>query len=193
MIRINLLPFRVARTKENIRRQVSVFFLSIVLLLVVLFAVGMYLGSRVEALETKLSNLRQDIARHSEKARQVDILKKELADLKQKIRIIEELKGHRKKPPQILAEITERVVPGRMQLQEMSYDGTILTLKGIAMDNETIAVFMSRLEKSDKIDEVNLESARQATQYEVEMKSFGIKCKVADVIAIAAVNEKAEK
>jgi type IV pilus assembly protein PilN len=170
---------------------VSVFFLSIILLVVVLFTIGMYLGKRAEALETRLAKLRQDIARYSEKADQVDVLKKELADLNRKIEIIEELKGHRTKPPQILAEITERVVPGRMQLQEMSYDGSGLVLNGLAMDNETIAVFMSRLEKSEKIKQVNLESARQATQYEVEMKSFGIRCKVADSIAV--VSKKAEK
>jgi len=32
MIRINLLPFRAARKKENIRRQISVFVLSVVCL-----------------------------------------------------------------------------------------------------------------------------------------------------------------
>ena len=34
MIRINLLPFRSTRQKENIRRQLSVFLLSIILTLV---------------------------------------------------------------------------------------------------------------------------------------------------------------
>ncbi|HAR33905.1 MAG TPA: pilus assembly protein PilN, partial [Desulfobacter sp.] len=36
MIRINLLPFRLARKKENIRRQVSVFFLSLIFIFLAL-------------------------------------------------------------------------------------------------------------------------------------------------------------
>lgn len=191
MIRINLLPFRAARTKENIRRQVSVFLLSIVLLLVVLLAVNMFMGNRVKALETRLAGINEDIEHYSKRARQVDVLKKELADLEQKIAIIEQLKSHRTKPPRLLADITERVVPDRMQLEKMAYNGTELTLNGIAMDNETIAVFMSRLERSDKITDVTLENAKQTTQFDVEMKSFGIKCKMADASAVA--NEKAKK
>ena len=35
MIRINLLPFRAARKKENVRRQVSVFLLSLVLVVII--------------------------------------------------------------------------------------------------------------------------------------------------------------
>jgi type IV pilus assembly protein PilN len=191
MIRINLLPFRAARTKENIRRQVSVFSLSLVLLVVILLTFNMYLGGRMETLETRSSNLNKEIAVYAEKARQVDVLRKQLGDLEQKIQIIEQLKSHRTKPPLLLAELTERIVPGRMQIQKMAYDGSSLTLNGIAMDNETIAVFMSRLERSEKISDVTLENARQTTQYEVEMKSFGIKCKMAD--ASAAANEKAKK
>ncbi|MFO7861491.1 MAG: PilN domain-containing protein [Desulfosalsimonas sp.] len=191
MIRINLLPFRAARTKENIRRQVSVFLLSMVLLLLVLFAVNTYMGNRVGALETRLDSLNEDIDHYSKQARQVDVLKKELADLEQKILIIEQLKSHRTKPPLLLADLTERVVPERMQLQKMNYNGSELMLNGIAMDNETIAVFMSRLERSGKIVDVSLENAKQTTQYDVEMKSFGIKCKMADASAVA--NEKAKK
>ena len=35
MIRINLLPFRAARRRENVRRQTSIFFLSVVLVTIV--------------------------------------------------------------------------------------------------------------------------------------------------------------
>jgi type IV pilus assembly protein PilN len=36
MIRINLLPFRAARKKENIRRQLSIYVLSVVCLLLLM-------------------------------------------------------------------------------------------------------------------------------------------------------------
>lgn len=179
MIRINLLPFRAARTKENIRRQISVFFLSMILLALILSAGNMYLGNRVEALENRLSHIRQEIARYEEKARQVEIFRKELAELNKKIDIVNQLKSHRKEPPLLLAELTDLVVPGQMQIQKMRYNGKTLAIDGLAMDNETIAVFMRRLERSERIGEVNLVSAKQRVQYEVEMKDFGINCTVA--------------
>ena len=44
MIRINLLPFRSARKKENIRRQLSIFLLSLILAVVAIFGVNFFLG-----------------------------------------------------------------------------------------------------------------------------------------------------
>ncbi|MCF8024230.1 MAG: PilN domain-containing protein [Desulfobacteraceae bacterium] len=180
MIRINLLPFRAARTKENIRRQVSVFILSMILLIVILYGGNRYLGAQVDNLEDRLAGLKKDIARYEEKAEQVEELKKKLAELNKKIDIVNDLKAHREKPTLLLAEITELVVPSRMQLKKLNYSGNGLLLEGIAMDNETIAVFMKRLERSGKISDVDLSRARQTTEYDVEMKSFGINCKLAD-------------
>ncbi len=191
MIRINLLPFRAARTKENIRRQVSVFVLSMILLLVVLVMINFRLGGKVDALETELASIREDIKRYEEKAEQVDVIENKLEELKTKTKIVKELKENREAPPLLLAEITELVVPRRMQIKKMTYTRSGLGIEGIAMDNETVAVFMKRLEGSDKIVSVALGSARQTTEYDVEMKSFGINCRLADLSAGA--NEKAKK
>ena len=47
MIRINLLPFRTERKKENVRRQMSLFLLSLVLVLLVLFYYNFILNSKI--------------------------------------------------------------------------------------------------------------------------------------------------
>ncbi|MFP4159918.1 MAG: PilN domain-containing protein [Desulfobacterales bacterium] len=179
MIRINLLPFRAARTKENIRRQVSVFILSMILLLLILLGVNRYLGGQVDDKEDRLAGIEKDIERYEEKADEVDKLRKKLEELEKKIDIVDDLKASRDNPPLLLAEITERVVPERMQLKKMSYNGSNLALEGIAMDNETIAVFMKRLERSGKVSDVRLTNARQTTEYDIELKSFDIKCTLA--------------
>lgn len=191
MIRINLLPFRAARTKENIRRQVSVFFLSMILLLVILLTLNMYLGGKVNSLEDNLADIKKDIKRYEKKAEKVDEFKKKLAELEQKIEIVDQLKTHRKDPPQLLAAITELVVPDQMQMKKLSYNGNSLLIEGIAMDNETVAVFMKRLEQHERIADVQLQSARQATEYEIEMKRFGINCKLAE--SSNGANGKAKK
>jgi type IV pilus assembly protein PilN len=180
MIRINLLPFRAARTKENIRRQVSVFLLSVVLLLIVLVLVNGHLAGKVVQLEDKLGNLQAEVKVYEEKAKQVENFKRELEQLTKKIEIVNQLKDYRKDPPLLLADLTELVVPGRMQLSKMSFvSGQRVSLEGVAMDNETIAVFMRRLEQSGRFSSVRLARSVQQVVQNIDMKQFDITCQVA--------------
>ncbi|MBC2716769.1 MAG: pilus assembly protein PilN [Desulfobacteraceae bacterium] len=177
MIRINLLPYRAARSKENIRKQVSIFLLSFVLLIVVLGVFNSYLSSREEKLSNNLDNLKKEVAIYEEKARQVEEIKKKLDTLNKQIEIVNQLKEYREKPPKLLAKMTETIIPGRMQLTRLISDDANLTLEGVALDNETVAVFMLRLERSGLFSDVDLASSQQVNKYNVDMKQFNIKCK----------------
>jgi type IV pilus assembly protein PilN len=176
MIRINLLPYRAARSKENIRRQVSIFFLSLLLLLIILWVFNGFLGSRVKTYASRLENLKKEVKRYEEKAHQVEEIKQKLSALNKKIEIVNQLKIYRTIPPQLLAEMTEMVVPDRMQLTLMESSNNNVSLEGIALDNETIAMFMTRLERSSRFADVALKSAKQETQFNVDMKRFRIVC-----------------
>ncbi|MBS3757385.1 MAG: PilN domain-containing protein [Desulfobacterales bacterium] len=179
MIRINLLPYRAARTKENIRRQISVFSLSIVLIIILFWVFNGYLNGRIEKLSVKLDDLQKEVKRYEEKAKRVEEIKEKLASLNKKIEIVNQLKAFRKAPPKLLAEMTEKVVPDRMQLTKFSADKNSVSLEGMALDNETIAVFMTRLERSSLFNGVNLKSAKQETKFNIDMKNFNIVCKKA--------------
>jgi len=188
MIRINLLPYRAARSKENVRKQVSVFLLSFTLLIVVMVLFNGYLSSKKENLTNDLDRLKKEVAIYEAKAKLVDEIKKKLDTLNKQIEVVNQLKGHRDEPPILLAKITEMIVPGRMQLTRLTSDKGSLSLEGMSLDNETIAVFMLRLERSGLFTEVSLASSMQVNQYDVNMKQFVITCtkKVAEPVATAA-------
>jgi len=177
MIRINLLPYRAARSKENIRRQISVFLLSFVLLVIVLGVYNSHLSAKKNRLTENLDNLKKEVAVYEEKARQVEEIKSKLDTLNKQIEIVNQLKEYREKPPKLLAKMTEMVIPGRMQLTRLISDDANLTIEGDSLDNETIAVFMLRLERSGLFSDVVLESSKQVNKYNVDMKQFNIKCK----------------
>lgn len=179
MIRINLLPFRAARSKENIRRQLSVFLLSLSLLIVALVAINVFLGKKVKSSETRLESIKQQVRIYKKKAAKVEEFKKQLHVLNKKIEVVNQLKTHRKEPPLLLSAFTEMVVPGRMQITRLALNGDNFNVGGVALDNETIAVFMKRLERSKRFKSVVLTSSKQARQFNVEMKQFGIKCLMA--------------
>lgn len=177
MIRINLLPYRAARTKENIRKQVSVFILSFILLLVLLVVGQGLLSARTSRLSKELDGLKKEVAIYEEKAKQVEEFKKQLDLLDKQIKVVDQLKMKREEPPKLLAKITEMMIAGRMQLTKMKVDDTTVGLDGVAMDNTTIAEFMTRLERCGLFTDVKLASSKQMIQFDVEMKQFQIQCK----------------
>jgi type IV pilus assembly protein PilN len=179
MIRINLLPYRAARSKENIRKQISVFLLSFALLIIVLVVYNSHLSSKMEGLSSNLANLKKEVAIYEAKAKQVEEIKKKLDTLNKQIEIVNQLKEYREKPPKLLAKMTEMVISGRMQLTRLISDDSNLSLHGVALDNETIAVFMLRLERSGLFSGVVLASSKQINKYNVNMKQFNINCKKA--------------
>ena len=177
MIRINLLPYRAARTKENIRKQVSIFILSFILLLALLVVGQGILSARTNKLTNKLDGLKKEVAVYEEKAKQVEEYKKKLDLLEKQINVVDQLKTKREEPPKLLAKITEMMIAGRMQLTRMRVDDNVVDLDGEAMDNTTIAEFMTRLEKSGLFTDVKLASSKQMIKFDVEMKQFQIQCK----------------
>ena len=169
MIRINLLPYRAARSKENIRKQVSIFLLSFVLLIIVLVVYNSHLSSKKEGLANDLDNLKKEVAIYEAKAKQVEEIKKKLDTLNKQIEVVNQLKQYRESPPKLLAKITEVVISGRMQLTRLLSNAADLTLEGVALDNETIAVFMLRLERSGLFSNVILARSKQVKKYNVNM------------------------
>ena len=62
MIRINLLPFRAARKKENIRRQVSIVLLSLFLVILLMVYFNISLKNQIKALDAEVKSTKKQIA-----------------------------------------------------------------------------------------------------------------------------------
>lgn len=92
MIRINLLPFRLARKKENIRRQVSVFFLSLIFVFLAFGWVISTLNNKISLTQNETAQVRAESLMYKKKADKVTQIKKNLAILEEKLAIVENLK-----------------------------------------------------------------------------------------------------
>ena len=114
MIRINLLPFRAARTKENIRRQLSVFLLSFILTATGLYYFNLQLSTRIRTLEDDVAGTKLQITAYKKKAVEVDKLKKQLDTLEKKTEIVKNLELNRGEPVHLLTMMTDMVIEKRM-------------------------------------------------------------------------------
>ncbi len=93
MIKINLLPFRLARKKENIRRQISIFLLMIVLTCVGLYWYTVRVDNQIESIKSQTQQINTQIAKYKEKANRVSKIKKDLKTLNEKLEIVASLKA----------------------------------------------------------------------------------------------------
>ena len=69
MIKINLLPYRTARKKENIRRQVSIFFGLVVLTLTCLLYAWISLSREIAALDKDVKAAKAELLTYQETIR----------------------------------------------------------------------------------------------------------------------------
>jgi type IV pilus assembly protein PilN len=179
MIRINLLPFRAARKKENIRRQISIYVLSVVLLLVVIGFFFLRLTSTISSLETEKKQKKQELATYSKTIARIDEIKEKIEEIQAKLDVIKELEKNKTGPVRLLEEISAAVPKDRLYLSALAEKQGVLMLKGTATDNQTVALFMTNLEGQEHIKGVDLESTqlRNLKNVNLDVSEFVLNCK----------------
>ncbi len=178
MIRINLLPFRAARRKENIRRQVSVFVLLLIFFILALFYYNLLMNNTIARKRSEIKSVKKQIVLYKKKVNKVSSIKKKLKIMQQKFDIIKSLQAERRKPVELLDKMTGIIVPKRMWLTSLKTDNKNVKITGIAFDNKTVADFMTRLENSSLFSNVDLKNIRmKKIDKTIQMKAFEVLCR----------------
>lgn len=177
MIRINLLPYRAARKKENIRFQVNVFFGSIVFVGLLIFWSNSMLNGRIKDLNTEIRTTRDQVAKYQKINKEIADIKKNLALLEKKIEVINSLDNDRRAPVKNMDSLYTLLVEKRMWYTQIEERSDQVKISGIALDNQTVADYMTRIEKSDRFQNVKLASVKQYKmrgKEDVSLKQFEV-------------------
>jgi len=176
MIRINLLPFRSTRKKENIRRQLSIFLLSLILSLVAIFGVNLLLSSQIDDLNSRMTTAQAELQQYEKINRDIEEMKKKLDTLNKKMAVIRELETNRYEPVRLMDTLSQVIVEKRMWYTALDIKSELINISGIAMDDKTVADFMLRLEGSGLFSAVSLKTLKQIEVQKTTLKSFEIIC-----------------
>jgi type IV pilus assembly protein PilN len=194
MIRINLLPYRESRKKESVLRQINTFLTVFFVVFVILLCYSIWLGNKIDDLNTKITKTKTLLTQAEKQAKKVDQIKAELDKLGHKIEVIKSIEKNRRAPVILLENMTKMVAENtsistsdvsagndnkpvkRLWFTSFDASGKKVNITGIALDNKTIADFMSRLEDSKLYTNVNLITIKQQKTNNLNLKQFQIGC-----------------
>ena len=155
MIRINLLPVREERRKATAQRLG----LSLAAVLVgSLLLSGATHGTLLHQISSSRGLTQQtqaEIQRFEPQLKQVEQFKKTKAEIEQKLDVIQNLHDARSGPVHVLDELAANT-PDRIWVSKVNIHSGRLTLEGMSLDNELVALFLTSLEESPFFKNVEL-------------------------------------
>jgi type IV pilus assembly protein PilN len=193
MIRINLLPFRKARKKENVRQQISVYFLALIFLTLGMSYFAAALNRKIQDMDNHIKSSTHQLNELTVLTKEIDEIKKMLAIIKKKTEVIKNLELNRKSSVILLDTMTSMVIPGRMWFTSLSAISDTVEINGLALDNKTVADFMIQLEGSKLFSSVSLKTLKQQAIKDVVLKNFEITCRKIVVLDKEATEKAAKK
>ncbi len=178
MLKINLLPIRQLKKRAKARNQIVGFLVIFLAVIAVLAFVGVFQANSISSSKSNISDLEKEKAKYTPILAKIDKLKKDKAILENRIRIIKKLEKDSSLTVHILDEVANIIDNERMWLQSLNQQGGSLGMKGVALDNQTVAQFMNNLKASAFVRSVNLSSSSLKKISGKNFKSFSISCAV---------------
>jgi type IV pilus assembly protein PilN len=177
MIKINLLLARKEKKKVGMSKEIVVLILSVFLLLVLLVIVQWRIDKEKENTIAQISNTKKEITYYKSLIAEVDKAKVLQKTLQDKLNVINSLKKQKSSPSKVLDELSIDK-PEKIQLESLKKEGGKLGIEGIALDDETVANFMTNLRKSKVFKNVDLIVSEQIEQSKIKLKKFILSCEI---------------
>jgi type IV pilus assembly protein PilN len=177
MIKINLLLARKEKRKSGTKKEFIVLILSIVLLLGVFVYIQWGLNGKIEDTLAQNAKKKEEILKYKSLTTEVEKKKQEQKMLQNRIDIINSLRKDKARAARVLDELSIDK-PEKLQLESLKKDGAKLAIEGVALDDETIANFMTNLRKSKLFKNVDLIVSEQIEQSKMKMKKFVLSCEI---------------
>jgi type IV pilus assembly protein PilN len=173
MIRINLLPVREARRKADLRQQLLLIGASAGVAVVLAFGAHGIVRAKIASAQHRIAGLNQQLAEFKPQQEQVDAYKAKKADIARKLEVIDRLERSRSGPVHILDELATHT-PDRVWLTLLAAKGGQIELKGMSLDNELVALFLTSLNDSKYFANVELKETELKTVESLKLNTFRI-------------------
>ena len=154
--RVNLLPWREMRRKEQDRQLLTIAVGAWILMGVIIFYAHVHVSALIENQNKRNDFLNQEIAKVEKEIKEIAELKKKRSDLIARMNVIYQLQGDRTRIVHLFDELA-RKLPEGVYLSSLNHSGTKISLKGVAQSNARVSALMRNLSASDWFSDPELE------------------------------------
>jgi type IV pilus assembly protein PilN len=159
MIKINLFEDH-SLGDQSAKIKVIAYVASIATCLIIAFSSYTMISGSVSELSLERDSLKSDLDTLMSKTKTVRDLEEKKKTLRDKLSLLAKLKKSKIGPVRVLDDLNQ-AVPVKVWLREVKENGGILKIKGRAMSNQDIALFMQNLQNSHYFSQVDLVDSRQ--------------------------------
>jgi type IV pilus assembly protein PilN len=171
MIRINLLGVREGAQSFERRRQLHVVYAVVAANVAAVLIASLVVGSVKSRREAELATTKRELQSVLKVVHDVQDEERQRAILREKHRVIAELEAKAVGPLRILTTLSDST-PARLWLNEFSDRAGQVTITGLAIDDPTVAEFLSRLQQSPHFRGLELVETAQTMEGETRVKKF---------------------
>lgn len=177
MIKINLLVARKEKRKGGLKKEFIILILCILLLSGAFVFIQWGVNKKIEDTLAQNEQKKGEIAKYKSLITEVEKRKAEQKMLENRLDIINSLKKDKARAARILDELSAGK-PEKLQLASLKKDGMKLAIEGVALDDETIANFMTNLRKSKLFKNVDLVVSEQVEKSSMKLRKFVLSCEI---------------
>jgi type IV pilus assembly protein PilN len=192
MIRINLLPVKAAQKKEMLKGQLMVVALVLIVTVGICGAAYTHIVGEVDDMHEQIDQKKAEIAKLQKVIKEVKDFEKRQKDLRAKLNVLKQLKAARVGPVYLLDELY-KAIPDKLWLTKFKEGSGRAQISGIGASEETVALFMRRLEASEFYSGVELKVIKQKTENNIKFHQFDLNCKTVSVKSDKATGSKSKK
>ena len=174
MARINLLPWREERRKQQQIEFFVILGVAAAITLLIWGAIHFYYTQRIDYQNMRNQFLETQIARLDEKIKEIEDLEREKERLLARMRAIEQLQTNRPLIVRLFDELVNSLPEG-VSVTKVDQQGKNITINGVAQSNARVSSFMRNLESSEWLESPKLDIIQAETAEGLRISNFTLR------------------
>lgn len=176
MTRLNLLPWRDMRRKEQDRQLLSIGVGAGILMLLIIFYAHLHVTTRIEDQGKRNAFLTEEITKVEEQIKEIKELKKQRDALVARMQVIQQLQTARTQIVHVFDDLV-RKLPEGVYLTTFKQSGAAFTVTGMAQSNARVSALMRSLDSSDWFTQPDLDVINVSTKGSERVSQFTLRVK----------------
>lgn len=174
MARINLLPWREARRKQQQIEFFVVLGVAVGITLLLWGLVHLHYNQRIDYQTSRNQFLESQISRLDKRIEEIERLESEKERLLARMRAIEQLQSNRPLIVRLFDELVNSL-PDGVSVTKVDQTGKDITINGVAQSNARVSSFMRNLESSQWLEDPQLDIIQAETAEGLRVSNFTLR------------------